>query len=268
MVPRLAELERVGGRVSCPSAASQALARAGAVWRAACAEPICGTGGWQTTMAPPPMERVRPRTELHRRGTAAGRRGGGARIVPCPVAGTSDEVSHRAGPGGRLPSPVAAGAREVELAQLERGGLCHPPWPVDLEWVGGWVVVPRRPGAREGELASAIWGKGAAPHGRRSRAGGRKGSRPHEPCMHRNIAMRSLSSGLTESPRVRPDLRASLRRRAWTCVQACVRLSRATCGLACGSARAACGPASGFAWPGSCDPHPPPPPSDQLSRGW
>jgi hypothetical protein len=31
---------------------------------------------------------------------------------------------------------------------------CGPRW-VGLERVGGWVVVPRRPGAREGELASA-----------------------------------------------------------------------------------------------------------------
>ena len=43
-------------------------ARVGAVRRAACAEPICGAGGWQATRASPPMERVRLRTELHRAG--------------------------------------------------------------------------------------------------------------------------------------------------------------------------------------------------------
>src|SRR5215213_4926182 len=117
------------------------------------------------------MERVRrSRTELHRRGTAAGRRGGGARIVPGPVAGTSDEISHRAGPGGRLPSPRSPELERWRLRSLD-GGSCLPPLPVDLARVGGWVVVQRRPGACAVELASATWGEGAVPHGRRSRAG-------------------------------------------------------------------------------------------------
>src|SRR5215210_7357091 len=130
------------------------------------------------------MERERrSRTELHRRGTAAGRRGGGARIVPGPVAGTSDEVSHRAGPGGRLPSPRRSELERWRLRSLDgeaafphrrwtlrgwAGGFASPPGRGELRGGGVGVVVQRRPGACAVELASATWGEGAVPHGRRS----------------------------------------------------------------------------------------------------
>src|SRR5215213_7906058 len=60
----------------------------------------------------------------------------------------------------------------------------------------------------------------------------------------------------------RPGLRAGLRGRVRTCVQACVRPPRAACGLACGSARAACG----FARPILRPPPPSAPFGSALSR--
>src|SRR5215210_7990155 len=85
------------------------------------------------------MERERrSRTELHRRGTAAGGRGGGARIVPGPVAGTSDEVSHRAGPGGRLPSPRRSELERWRLRSLDgEAAFPHGRWTL-RGWAGGW----------------------------------------------------------------------------------------------------------------------------------
>jgi hypothetical protein len=80
--------------------------------------------------------------------------------------------------------------------------------------------------------------------------------------------------GSWESLWPRPGLRAALHGPVQTCVRVCV----AACGLAC---RPACGlpepradlraalrePRAALRGR-SCGPHPPPPPSDQLSRGW
>jgi len=46
--------------------------------------------------------------------------------------------------------PTAAGAREGAFAPARTGGSWRDHGRVDLERVGGWVVIPRRPGARAG----------------------------------------------------------------------------------------------------------------------
>ena len=102
-------------------------------------------------------------------------------------------------------------------------------------------------------------------------AGGRwPGGFPH-PVSFRSLGGGSSAcpGGAVESPwpRSRPawpraDLRAAPQSRVRTCVQACVRLPRAACGLACGSARAA----RGFARPILRPPPPSVPFGSALSR--
>ena len=110
-------------RMEAPTAKRLSGERAGAVRRAACAEPICGAESWEATMALPPMERVRPRTELHRRGTAARR--------PSPSNGWAGvELGGRAGgpedgPGRRLRRGHPAlqdGGSDGEEAERREGG--------------------------------------------------------------------------------------------------------------------------------------------------
>jgi hypothetical protein len=146
---------------------------------------------------------------------------------------------------GEVAVLVAAGAREVELARLERGdaALLHGRWTLS-GWADGWSSAAARC-LRGGACASRVGGRVVVTLR-----------------LHRNMAMRSLSSGLTGVAQVR----AGLQSRAWTCVQTCVRLSRATCGLACGPARAACGPACGFARPILRPPPPSAPFGSTLSR--
>ena len=138
-------------------------ARAGAVRRAACAEPICGTGGWQATRASPPMERVRrSRTESASAGHGGwqGREGRGC-AVPNAAEVTIQRTRHGASPRGRLADPrwpefARVGGRVVvpRRPELERGdcvrdqeGAESSTRPVDLERVDGWVVVGLHGGA-------------------------------------------------------------------------------------------------------------------------
>ena len=88
--------------------------------------------------AEPPVGRGdRWMQELNRRGNAERRRGGGTRTVPGPMLGTSDEASHGAGPGGRLPSSMKVELERRGLRQQD-GGRWPSSWRVELEgWAGG-----------------------------------------------------------------------------------------------------------------------------------
>jgi hypothetical protein len=150
------------------------------------------------------------------------------------------------------------------------GGKLVIPRGVDLERVGGRVVVPRWPELERGAGRESSSGPRARYIDKRRftvsfssssswrlvAEAVRSGQLPQPGWGKATPALAAPGS----RPWPRPGLRAGLRGR----VRTYVRLRRAACGLACGSARAGCG----FAWPGSCDPHPPPPPSDQRSRGW
>ena len=178
-------------------------------------------------------------------------------------------------------------------------GSCGNPWAVDggrdfqRLWEGPGAS-GRWPGAFHIRSASTAWGGGLASPARAApgespwpQPGLRAGLRSHaRTCVQTCVRLpqgRVRSCVRLARAACRPVCPGGPREPPRLCVRACV----AAYGPACGSARkpqsrvrtcvqtcvrlsgAACGPACGLARPAEfCGPHPPPAPSDQLSRGW